>query len=253
MNYQCSITFVHVAGTRMIEQGTDGLSRGDLLEGVMQGNSIFKYIPLNESALIRHPPLESWIRSWSEGHFHESLEILKEEDWIWRGQDIDGIRRNIDGYKMPSYKSGTFLWEPAPAAALFAIESLRQGRHKRQDSFHIWIVPRLLTGEWRRNMLKAADFVVDLPVGHVCWPKEMHEPLTLAFFFPYLSSKPWELRRCKFMVDMEGKLRCLLKDGGSSGRSVLSKFCRDTSRLDSLPLRELRGVLSGRKEPSLPN
>ena len=31
------IHFVHVAGTRMIEQGADGLSRGNLTEGVMAG------------------------------------------------------------------------------------------------------------------------------------------------------------------------------------------------------------------------
>jgi len=35
---------VHVAGTRMISQGTDGLSRGMLLEGVLTGKSMLGYI-----------------------------------------------------------------------------------------------------------------------------------------------------------------------------------------------------------------
>ena len=32
--FLCSVNIIHVAGTRMIQQGTDGLSRGDMLEGV---------------------------------------------------------------------------------------------------------------------------------------------------------------------------------------------------------------------------
>ena len=37
LKFQCSIRCTHVSGTRMIHQGTDSLSRGNLLEGVMQG------------------------------------------------------------------------------------------------------------------------------------------------------------------------------------------------------------------------
>jgi hypothetical protein len=50
--------FVHVVwfpGTRMKEQGTDGLSRGDLTGGVMIGNRFLKHIPLNKSVLERSP------------------------------------------------------------------------------------------------------------------------------------------------------------------------------------------------------
>ena len=42
------------------------------------------------------------------------------------------------------------------------------------------MVPRLLTGEWRNNVLKFADLIVEIPVGHKAWPKEMHESLILA-------------------------------------------------------------------------
>ena len=43
--------FCHVAGTRMIDQGTDGLSRGDLLERVMLGKSMLSFIPLSKGAV----------------------------------------------------------------------------------------------------------------------------------------------------------------------------------------------------------
>ncbi len=42
---------VHVAGTLMIAQGTDGLSRGIYLEGVMAGDSMLSFINLAKSAL----------------------------------------------------------------------------------------------------------------------------------------------------------------------------------------------------------
>ena len=35
MRYRCQVRFIHVAGSRMIGQGTNGLSRGSLYEGVI--------------------------------------------------------------------------------------------------------------------------------------------------------------------------------------------------------------------------
>ena len=58
------IHFIHVAGTRKIVQGTDGLSRGDLGEGIMNGGSMLSYIPLHLNALQRAPDLKQWVASW---------------------------------------------------------------------------------------------------------------------------------------------------------------------------------------------
>ena len=38
---------VSVAGTRMIKEGRDGDTRGDLTQGVMAGRPILEYIPLH--------------------------------------------------------------------------------------------------------------------------------------------------------------------------------------------------------------
>jgi hypothetical protein len=35
---------VHLAGTQMIAQGTDGLSRGTFLEGVLAGNNMLLFV-----------------------------------------------------------------------------------------------------------------------------------------------------------------------------------------------------------------
>jgi hypothetical protein len=50
---RCMLHVVHVAGTRMLGQGSDGLSRGNFTEGVMMGRSITSYVPLSGSASER--------------------------------------------------------------------------------------------------------------------------------------------------------------------------------------------------------
>ncbi len=48
------IRFIWITGTRMIWQGTDGLSRGDLTAGVMAGEHFLKHVPLNKTDFQRH-------------------------------------------------------------------------------------------------------------------------------------------------------------------------------------------------------
>eukprot|EP00956_Cyclotella_meneghiniana_P034238 scaffold102682_cov132-Cyclotella_meneghiniana.AAC.1 len=48
----------------MIAQGTDGCSRGVLLEGVMSGQSMLSFVDLDKTAVERSPELLPWIRSW---------------------------------------------------------------------------------------------------------------------------------------------------------------------------------------------
>jgi hypothetical protein len=55
---------IQIAGTRMISQGTDGLSRGDMLTGVMGGADMLTFIPLALTAIERQPELMEWVYSW---------------------------------------------------------------------------------------------------------------------------------------------------------------------------------------------
>jgi hypothetical protein len=245
MEYLCKVNLVHVAGTRMIDQGTDGLSRGDMYEGVMAGESMLLHVPLHLSAIERNPLLVEWIKSWSEGGANPDLEVLACEDWFERGHDVKGSRTNIDGYWIPDYKSGLFLWSPPPGAARVAIEQLRQARLKRQSSTHIFVVPRLMVTEWRRQVIKAADIRFEIPVGHSLWGNSMHEPLTIAICFPYISRQPWELRKTELMVDVERKLQGMLQENPAAGRHLLSQLFNLTGEMDSMPLRRLRRVLQG--------
>jgi hypothetical protein len=88
-------------------------------------------------------------------------------------------------------------------------------------------------------------------VGIDGWGKEMHEPLTVAVFFPYLHSQPWELRKAPLMVDLERTLPKVFKECESSGWHLLSKLFKLASELDKMPLRKLRSVLQGRWKDDL--
>jgi hypothetical protein len=64
LDYGFTLYVVHVAGTRMIAQGTDGLSRGSFLEGVVAGSQMLSFIDLALSATIRAPGVVNFERSW---------------------------------------------------------------------------------------------------------------------------------------------------------------------------------------------
>jgi hypothetical protein len=247
MKRQCNIHFIHVAGTRMIAQGTDGLSRGEMYEGVMNGKAMLTFVPLHQSAVERSPALKDWIESWASQVRDEPLEFLDPEGWFERGHDMAGGRLNADGVWMPSYQPGTMLWAPPPGAARQVISEIRQARQKRQTSMHVFVCLRLMFDEFRRNFYKSADLVLTIEAG-ICdwWPAEMHESLIIGIFFPYLSRCPWELRKTQLMVGMEWKMRQMFKEDPGAARDLLSEFCRYTRRLDAMPIHVLRPVLSGR-------
>ena len=114
MQFLCKIQVVHVAGTCMIQQGTDGLSRGDMFEGVMKGASMLSFVPLHKTAIEWSPKLIDWIFGWCEVASIGEVEVLDENGWFERGHNIDGSHWNTVGMWMPSYHSGNFIWSPPP-------------------------------------------------------------------------------------------------------------------------------------------
>ncbi len=53
---------IHLAGMCMIVQGTDGLSCGIILEGVMSGKNMFHFVPLAQSTRERQPILVGFLQ-----------------------------------------------------------------------------------------------------------------------------------------------------------------------------------------------
>ena len=231
----CKIHLIHVAGTRMIHQGTDGLSRGDIGEGVMKGDAMLNYIPLHLSAIERSDTLKQQIINCiGAGDKSVHIEFLNYENWFIRGHDIIGGKMNADKVWIPRYKAGTFIWTPPPAGGLIAVEQLRRARLKRENSTHIMIIPRLMSPEWKRQLFKVSDLYVELPFDESWDQASQHEPLVFAVLFPFLSHRPWQLKRAPAILGMAGILRRVWQSEHISSWIVLRQLFIQQRKLGSL-------------------
>jgi hypothetical protein len=238
--YNAKIVVSHVSGKRMIKEGTDGVSRGQLREGVAAGESMLSFIPTNEDPLDRAPELKSWVASWAGN----TAEFLSPNDWFERAHDHQGGAYDSAGYWRPRISKGTFIWTLPPAAAEAAIEELRKARLKRQTSMHIVLCPRLLTPEWLKQLYKAADLVLSIPAGTAeYWPLAMCEPLTIALVFPFIDRYPWQLRGTPKMFAVGRKMRGLFEAKDLAAGNILRKFLLECKRLRSVSEDVVRRVL----------
>jgi hypothetical protein len=234
-----SITVSHVSGKRMIAQGTDGISRGEMNQGVGRGESMLSFIPLHLSALDRQPSLVSWVKSW----LGTESEFLTPEDWFGRGHLHDGGRYDHKGFWRPTIRSGRLVWSPPPAAADVALEELRKSVLKRQTATHVFLCPRLLTPEWRRQLHKVADIVLYLPTGGQAWCADQFEPLTIGIVFPYLHCRPWQLRGTPKLLSLGRSLQTMLSKEDLDAGDLLHKLCRQCWSFRAMPGSVVRRVL----------
>jgi hypothetical protein len=107
-----------------------------------------------------------------------------------------------------------------------ALSEMRKARIKRQQSAHIFVCPRLCTGQWLRHLYKSADFVFEVLVGSSeAWSTSMHEPLLIGILFPFISQvKPWQIRDTPKMHTVGRQLRKVFKETGLDGNNFLRKF-----------------------------
>jgi hypothetical protein len=207
------IHVVHVAGKRMIAQGTDGLSRGDKSTGVMQRISMEQFVPLHLSALVRSSVLRPWIEAATKG-----LEpiFLEPEDWFTTGHGL-----------------GTFVWHPAPAAADVVVEQLGKARHKRPSSMHLIVVPRLMTGRWRRHMTRECDCYFRIPIGSTLWGKIQYEPVLIFVCLPFMVHRPNFSAKHKLLEDFRRVMlhEDLWKVSDERGGTFLRKFLQQARSL----------------------
>jgi hypothetical protein len=94
----------------MIAKGTDGLSRGDLTNGVLTGCPILSYVPLNKGISKRSPKLVSWL-----------ADALSPET-TWK-------TLTPEGWFNGSICADHAIWTPSPATAEVALETLCEARH----------------------------------------------------------------------------------------------------------------------------
>ena len=234
MRANCVLHLVHIAGTRMIACGVDGLSRGELQVGALLSGGPELMLPLHLTALDRSPGLEAWVKSWAG----ESVQVATPEDWFYSAQQGGD-------YSMPQ-RDKTWLWAPPPAAAITALEQLGMGRLKRHDTLRgIVVVPTLMESEWYRRFRKNVDFYFTIPAGGIKeWNSSQYESLTIGFYLPLLRHRPWDWKQCGFVVSFGRSLSSMYKAGDASGGSVLCEFWQASRWISSMPERLVRDMLS---------
>jgi hypothetical protein len=210
------IHLIHVAGSRMISTGVDGLSRGDHNAGVMAGDSMMSFVPLAQNAAERSAALLPWVKSWaSPKDKTKEVKVLSPTEWC-----------------DPHPNEGTYVWVPPPAAAAAAIDWLSQSIHKRPQSVHIVLVPRLMTAMWRKKLSKTSDLLFTVPLeSKVVWPKENHEPLICAVCLPLSRNSPWRHRGTSRVKGVFGKLPPLWETGDDAPRRLLRELLVETRAL----------------------
>jgi hypothetical protein len=82
INHDLITHVIHVAGTRMQAQGTDGISRGDKSMGVMRGIPMEEFVPLHKSAFERSPNLQAWLTTATK---LLKPVFLSPKDWFLQG------------------------------------------------------------------------------------------------------------------------------------------------------------------------
>ena len=242
---------IHVSGSRMIVQGTDGLSRGDMLEGVMAGTDMLDFVPINKSAIEVQPELKDWLKSWLPSD--QVIDFLTPAQWFTRGHDIVGYSTNDEGIDVPILKSGIFVWAPPPAVADVAIKELRRARHKRQSSLHVFVCPRLMKPLWFKLAYRAADLMFVVKPVHSFWSQDRYEPLMLFVCFPFLRHQPWQLRSTPPLLEMARLLQQVQESGEPTFRYLLQQLFILTGKLSTMSAGMVRQMLYRQQHFHLPH
>ena len=159
------------------------------------------------------------------------------------------------GVWMPDHEpSGNIhLWAPQPAVADAVLEELLKARHKRTDTTHIIVIPRLMAPRWRRLFHKAVDmsFVVDPGISF--WPTDMFEPLFVGVLLPFIPHRPWSLKRAPLMVELGRQLRQVCKEGNFLAGRILRKLLLLPRKLACMPAGVALRMLHMPREENLPS
>jgi hypothetical protein len=164
-----------------MDQGTDGLSRADHTTGAITGRDIRHWVPLNLGAFQRSPGLSEWLDHSLEGL---GFSKLTPEGWFTTGHEF-----------------GKHIWAPPPSACDVVVEQLGQARLIRPESAHLIIVPRLMTGRWRRHLGRGSDGYFKIQDSPDIWDMSAQfEPLLIFVCLPFVSFRP-ALERRKELLD----------------------------------------------------
>ncbi len=195
MEHGFTLHVVHITGTRMIAQGTDGLSRGILLEGVVRGEDMLSFIDIARTALERHPGLLDYVKSWVDPVLGTS-KVLTTKEWFQEGHEITGGKEESKGVWIPrhvadgkSYIFGALTYHCGRRA-----RGMRQGHTQKNGCLPYFLDTPTLLPPLVANVLQTVRFCFQTPTWltalailhaqtSLCWylsPPSHQEPLVSA-------------------------------------------------------------------------
>lgn len=197
-----------VSGDRLIRACIDGLSRGDNLEGIMAGMDSMFFLPFDQGA-----------DEWSGGRVLE---------WVrsWWGP-CPKHQLIPEGWFMQAHGEQAYLWIPPPAAMSVVLEQFTEAKHKRPHVFHMFVVPHLMMGDWRKDLSKDVDGMFTVREGTSFWKTNQCEPLIVAISCPLIHryrrdeqlrwKGPWILQESELAVRVEKALDAVFDPPKSAG------------------------------------
>jgi hypothetical protein len=185
----------------------------------MAGEDMLTFVDFALPAMEHYPPLIDWVRQWTN---RPRLSPLTPEEWFEEGHGITGGVPDQNHVWIPTHEVAgeMHLWAPLPAVADATLEELLKARHKQTDTFHVLLIPRLMTPRWRHLFNKACDFSFIVSPGSSFWPVKMYEPLWVGIILPFIKHRPWCLRRAplwKWEGACVGCLRLVTPMRGAAG------------------------------------
>ena len=226
------LRLVHIAGTRMIQMGIDGLSRGELQLGQL-AVPLAAGLPLHLTPIDRSPALRDWLATW----ISEVFRVATPMDWFYTAQQAGQ-------YDLPETPE-VWVWDLHPSTALEALEELALGRLKRHYLLTgVVLIPELLEPEWRRRFCRVVDCYFTIPRGAIsAWPEAMHESLTVGLYFPLLQHRPWDWKSVPFLASFGAALSAMYKAHEPHRGDRLREFWEARRWIAAMPQRVVRDLL----------
>ena len=164
---------IHISREQMKASEVDGLSRGDFTDGMMAGKDPLPFIPFNQGVDDRSAgKVSAWVHSWWKTK---------------RGMPFGGFPlRNItkdNMFELRDLKAAR-LWMMPPAAMKVVLELLCKDRLAHSQWPHVFVVPRLMTHLWRKDLMQNVDILFTVPAQVPVWTSGQFKPLIVAVILP---------------------------------------------------------------------
>ena len=113
----------------------------------------------------------------------------------------------------------------AACVADAALKELLKAQNKRTDTFHVLLIPRLMTPRWRHLFNKACDFLFVISPGSSFWSVKIYELLWVGIVLPFTKHRPWCLRRAPLLVEIRRSLHEVLETCEADHGIICGNFC----------------------------